>query len=151
MLLMFYVRCPPPPWFMTCGGYLILIDSLTFEAPIPLPVKYICPFPIDGIVSLSDMISHCAFVKTGFRRLSLWPGVYLWYISDSFLMFTKSRIEFSVRFTCAFQFTIVTRDLAGYVVLVFGLMWWSILMNLFSELIQCLQRTVFHEMAPFVL
>ena len=42
------------------------------ESLIILPVNYFCPLQIDDIVSISDMICHCMFVKTGFSVIAMW-------------------------------------------------------------------------------
>ena len=84
MLLRLYAP-RPSPWsrFKTCG---LTDPGSFFEALIILHVNYFYPLPIDDIVSLSDMICHCTFVKTDFRWLPFWPGVYLWYIFGIFLV-----------------------------------------------------------------
>ena len=94
------------PLFMTCGDWLILIDSLTclslwLYSPCQLLLP---PIPSHEMVSPRDTcmihVSQCIFVKIGFRWLSLWPGVYLWYSFGINLMFTQSHWIFCLFHLC---------------------------------------------------
>ena len=78
--------------------YRLVGPSLTCLSTWVLSIKKnICPLAVDDKVSLINMIFHWTFIKTCFRWLSLWPGVYLWLIFGVFLMFCQSGVEFSAR------------------------------------------------------
>ena len=74
---------PYPSWSRFMTWRLIVTASLTtcLLSLIILPFNYFAPAlppalpppPIDDMVSLSEMIGHCTFVKTDFRWFSLWP------------------------------------------------------------------------------
>ena len=69
----------------------------------------------DDMVSLSDMICHCIFVK----QISEDFCSDLMYIFGIFLMFAVSHVEFSACFTYVFELIFLAQDLVHYTTSIF--------------------------------